>query len=75
METRAPRILSNPLRVTIYGTLTARPATTEQLATEIGAPLAAVGYHTRVLCNAGCIRASNEVVSDSVTNRLYEIIR
>lgn len=72
MGTREARVLSNPLRVQILGTITARPATTEQLATEIGASLAAVGYHTRVLCKAGCIRASEEVVSDSVTDRLYE---
>lgn len=72
MGTREARVLSNPLRVQILGTITTRPSTTGELASEIGASLAAVGYHTRVLCKAGCIRASEEVVSDSVTDRLYE---
>jgi DNA-binding transcriptional ArsR family regulator len=70
--TREARVLSNPLRVKILGTITSRPATTEELALEIGASIAAVGYHARVLCKAGCIRAAEEVVSDSVTDRLYE---
>ena len=75
MGTREARVLSNPLRVQILGTITARPATAEQLASEIGVTVAAVGYHTRVLCKAGCIRASEEVVTDSATDRLYEATR
>lgn len=72
MGTREARVLSNPLRVQILGTINSRPATAEQLALEMGVSVAAVGYHTRVLCKAGCIRAAEEVASDSVTDRLYE---
>jgi len=67
--------LSNPLRVQILGTIAAQPATTEQLSARIGASRAAVGYHTRVLCNAGCIRATEEITAGAVTDRLYEASR
>lgn len=63
MATREARILSNPLRVQILGEITAQPATRAQLAASIGASLASVGYHTKVLCNAGCARAVEQTAA------------
>ena len=75
MGTREARVLSNPLRVQILGTITAAPATTGQLSNEIGASLAAVGYHTRVLCRSGCIHPADEATAGFSTDRLFEASR
>lgn len=72
MTTKEAKLLSNPLRVQIFGAIAAGAMTTKELSRQIGASLAAVGYHAGVLCRAGYVRVA-PASGESGANTLYEV--
>lgn len=72
MATKEARLLSNPLRVQIFGAITTRAVTTRELSKQLGASLATVSYHAAALCRAGYVRVAPEH-GDSGANALYEV--
>lgn len=54
-DRRAMRVFAKGMRVQILTILTGRSATAGEIATEIGADPAVVGYHVRVLRKCGAI--------------------
>ena len=50
------RALWHPIRARILELLSSGPATRSQLVEASGGPLATVAYHSKVLCQAGCIQ-------------------
>lgn len=53
------KALGHPLRHRLLVTLRQRPATLAQLAAALGAPKGTIGYHARVLQDAGLIRVAH----------------
>jgi DNA-binding transcriptional ArsR family regulator len=66
------KALSHPLRHRLLITLRQRPATLAQLAAALGAPKGTVGYHTKVLLDAGLIRVAHARQVRGGTERYLE---
>lgn len=71
MATKEARLLSNPLRVQIFGAITTGAVTTKELSRRLGATLAAVSYHAAVLCSAGYVTRDDDY-GDSGADLLYK---
>jgi len=72
VTTLEARVLSNPLRVQIFGAITTGAVTTTELSKRLSASLATISYHAGVLCNAGCIRLVDDC-GGSGADLLYEV--
>ena len=66
------KALSHPLRHRLLITLRQRPATLAQLAAALGTPKGTVGYHTKVLLDAGLIRVAHARQVRGGTERYLE---
>jgi DNA-binding transcriptional ArsR family regulator len=66
------KALGHPLRHRMLVALRQRPATLAQLATAFGAPKGTVGYHAKVLLDAGLIRVAHARQVRGGTERYLE---
>lgn len=64
-------VMAKPIRAQILSVLTQHPATTAEVAAELGEDVATVGYHMRVLAECKLIEVEEETRRGGMIERRY----
>ncbi len=75
LDLQLARVLSNPLRLQILGSLATDGSSAKQLAEELDQELGRVAYHAAVLMRTGCIQRTEPSAEGASPEHFYELTK